>query len=57
MNTTHYDAEKKLWRGNDSPSLFNPEISVGQALLKALEVHGSKIAQVKPLNQRKAIVI
>lgn len=47
MNRTYYDAEKKLWRGNDLPPLFNPEISVGQAILKALEIHGSKIAQVK----------
>lgn len=46
MFCTQYDKEAKLWSGLDIPSLYNPKVSLAQALLKACEVHGSKIAQV-----------
>lgn len=43
---TVYDEKNKLWKGEDVPPLYNPEISLGQVLLKALTIFGPKIAQV-----------
>lgn len=52
MFCTQYNEEAKLWSGLDIPSLYNPKLSVAHALLKACEVHGSKIAQVTKTRKR-----
>lgn len=49
MYSTSYDEKNKLWFGPDVPSLYNPKISAGQALLDKMRRHGSKIAQVNYL--------
>lgn len=46
MFSTTFDKEAKLWYGRDIAPLYNPEISVAQALLSAMTNFGSKIAQV-----------
>lgn len=43
---TFFDEENKLWKGEDIPLLYNPEISLGQALFKSFNVFGPKVAQV-----------
>lgn len=42
-----FDKENKIWDGRDVPQVFNPNVSLGNILLKSLALHGSKIAQVK----------
>lgn len=46
MFSTIYNKKDKSWHGNDIPPLYNPEISLAQALLNSLTVFGPKIAQV-----------
>lgn len=46
MNSTFYDKEAKLWYGRDIPPLYNPEISVAQALIRAMIKCSPQIAQV-----------
>lgn len=42
-----FDEKNQTWDGCDIPSVFNPNVSLGNILLKSLALHGSKIAQVK----------
>lgn len=42
-----FDEETKLWSGADIPPLYNPNISIGQVLMRSLKLFGSKIAQVR----------
>lgn len=52
MFFTKYDAENKLWKGNEVTPLYNPKVSIGEVILKALAVNGPKITQVSnPLRQ------
>lgn len=46
---TYYDSENKLWKGEVLPPLYNPEISLGEVLLKAFTVFGPKVAQVNDI--------
>lgn len=52
MFCTQYNKEAKLWSGLNIPPLYNPKLSLAQAILKACEVHGSKIAQVMKTRKR-----
>lgn len=47
MFSTTYNEEKKQFYGPDLPPLYNPQISVAQALLNSMSIFGSKLAQVK----------
>lgn len=51
MFKTTYDEEAKLWSGHDVLPLYNPKISVAQAVLGALSTYGPKIAQVTSINR------
>lgn len=46
MFRTIYDESKKQWSGPKTKSIFNPHTSLGSVILNALEVNGSKVAQV-----------
>ncbi|KAG4079641.1 hypothetical protein HA402_010421 [Bradysia odoriphaga] len=46
MYATKYDAENKLWTGNDYTPLFHPKISLGQVMQRFMKVNGSKLAQI-----------
>lgn len=46
MFQSGYDEKRKQWRGLENRPLYNPEISLGEVLLKTMQVNGSKIAQV-----------
>ncbi|KAJ6632853.1 hypothetical protein Bhyg_18006, partial [Pseudolycoriella hygida] len=46
MYKTIYDEENKLWKGYDVPALYNPEISIADVVLKAMDINGTKIAQI-----------
>jgi hypothetical protein len=43
---TDFDETNKLWRGPDILPLFNPKITIGQAILDVAEVNATKICQV-----------
>lgn len=47
MFSTRYNAAEKLWCGNDSPPLYNPNLNMAQALLHSMSIFGPKIAQVR----------
>lgn len=47
MYRTIFNAEEKLWSGVDLPSLYNPKISLGHVLLRAMKSNPHKIAQVR----------
>ncbi|XP_055299806.1 probable 4-coumarate--CoA ligase 1 isoform X2 [Sitodiplosis mosellana] len=46
MFQTTFDSKANLWRGFNRPQLYNPNINIAQALLRAMKLHGSKIAQI-----------
>lgn len=46
MWRTVYNAGETKWQGVKTRPLYNPEITLGEVLLKSMQVHGSKIAQV-----------
>lgn len=46
MFQTKFDREKQQWTGARLPPLFNPEISIGQVILRSLAMNGDKLAQV-----------
>lgn len=49
MFSLKFDDGNKVWRSNtDIPLAFNPNVSIAHLLLKSMEIHGSKIAQVRP---------
>ena len=41
-----YDQKEKMWYGRDIPLLYNPKINIAQALFNAMNIFGSKVAQV-----------
>lgn len=46
MLSTSYNKEEKIWYGRDMPPLYNPNINVAHALFNAMNIYGSKVAQV-----------
>lgn len=46
MLSTKFDATAKLWKGKNVTPFYNPKVSVGQVVLRALAVNGSKVSQV-----------
>lgn len=46
MFGTNFNKELKLWTGINIPPLYNPKVSIGFVILKSLNEHGAKIAQV-----------
>lgn len=56
MYSTYFDEKEKLWHGSDIPPLYNPDISLAQALLNSMVAFAPKIAQViiKPTNEQKS---
>lgn len=46
MLSTSYNKEVKIWYGRDMPPLYNPNINVAHALFNAMNIYGSKVAQV-----------
>lgn len=46
IHQTSYDEKQKLWTGLKTRPLYNPEISLGDILLRSMEANGPKIAQV-----------
>lgn len=46
MFRTKFDENENLWKGLNTPSLFNPDLSLGQVALRTLKMGGSKCAQV-----------
>ncbi|XP_031621711.1 4-coumarate--CoA ligase-like 7 [Contarinia nasturtii] len=46
MFRTQFDKETKLWKGRDSPSLYNPKISLAQVFFRTCLNFGPKIAQI-----------
>lgn len=46
MYRTIYNDKEKLWHGLKPRPLYNPEITIGEALLKTMQINKSKIAQV-----------
>lgn len=57
MFLTSYDEDAKLWYGPDTVPLYNPKISLAQALLDAMSIFGPKIAQVNSETLSKVAVI
>lgn len=47
MFRTIYDEKHKQWLGVKKRPIYNPAITLGEALLKTMQVHGPKIAQVR----------
>lgn len=47
---TYFDSSKKVWKGEDSLPLYNPQASLGEVLLKAFTIFGSNVAQVTTLS-------
>lgn len=46
MAVLNFDENENLWTSVDAPPLFNPSASLGQIILRALKMHGSRVAQV-----------
>lgn len=46
MVSTFYNEKEKLWYGPNKPPLYNPDISLAQALLNSMANFGPKIAQI-----------
>lgn len=49
MFRTIFNADEKLWSGVAQPSLYNPKISLGHVLLRAMKSNPTKVAQVRTL--------
>lgn len=41
-----FDEESKIWRTDDIPLVYDPNISLGHILLRSMEQFGPRIAQV-----------
>ncbi|KAG4067927.1 hypothetical protein HA402_010613 [Bradysia odoriphaga] len=50
MFSTTYNKTEKLWYGPEIQPLYNPKISLAQALLEAMTNYGPKIAQISDNN-------
>lgn len=46
MYRTIYDEVQKQWNGVKTRPLYNPDISLGEAFLKSMQVNAIKLAQV-----------
>lgn len=46
MLSTKFDSKNKLWKGNEITPIYNAKVSLGQVILKVLEVNGPKFSQV-----------
>lgn len=46
MYRSIYDDKRKQWQGLKMRPLYNPEVTLGEVLLKSMHINGSKIAQV-----------
>lgn len=44
-----FDEENKVWSNDDVPCVLNPKISIAHALLRSMQLNGSKIAQVNSI--------
>lgn len=44
-----FDEKNKVWSNDDVPCILNPKISIAHALLRSLQLNGSKIAQVNSI--------
>lgn len=51
MYRVEFDEANKLWKSHGPPQLYDPSVSLGNALLRSMELHGSKIAQVRFFNE------
>lgn len=51
MYRTIYDEKRKQWSGIKARPLYNPNATIGEVLLKAMQVNGPKIAQVIASNE------
>lgn len=49
MFGARFDEKEKLWSSDQSPSVFNPNASLGQLMLYALQAHATRVAQVNTL--------
>lgn len=47
MSQTNFDEEEKIWSAPHTPTVFNPKISMGHAILWSMERSPNKIIQVK----------
>lgn len=47
ISGTIYDSDKKIWSGNDAPSIYNPDSSLGRIILHSMNVIPNKVAQVR----------
>lgn len=52
MYHTTFDNERKQWNGQMTKSDFNPDASLGNVILNALLVNGSRVAQVNYTKNR-----
>lgn len=50
MFRTIFNPEEQLWSGMAQPSLYNPKISLGHVLLRAMKSNSQKTAQVGNFN-------
>lgn len=46
MFRVEFDRMNKVWKSYGPPQIYDPSISLGEILLRSMELHGSKIAQV-----------
>lgn len=44
-----YNEESKIWRGSDTPMVYNMKGSLGSVLLRGMENNATKIAQVSKI--------
>lgn len=44
-----FDEKNKVWSNDEVPCVLNPKISIAHALLRSLQLNGSKIAQVNSI--------
>lgn len=53
MFLTKFDEATKLWSGADVPPIYNPNINCAHAILNAMKLNGSKVAEVSEERQKK----
>lgn len=46
MYRVEFDEANKLWKSHGPPQVYDPSVSLGNVLLRSMELQGSKIAQV-----------
>lgn len=55
MYRTTFDERNKQWNGAKIKSDFNPEESLGRAILNSLQMYGSKVAQVRETHRERSL--